>query len=182
MPFAVTIGNTFGNQATTDAAGLAPFANVTVGTAVPNAYTTATVTLSAAANGVLSNPGIGNLGAGGASYTVSGTAADVQAALRVLVFTPTDHEVPVGTSVTTGFTLAVSDAYGSASDAITSVVATALDTPPGHHRHYRVPDAGLDPRLTVSIHYREHSAVRLHYAGRPRRGRHARPPPSRSPS
>ena len=130
VPFAVTIGNTFGNQATTDAAGLAPFANVTVGTAVPNAYTTATVTLSAAANGVLSNPGIGNLGAGGASYTVSGTAADVQAALRVLVFTPTDHEVPVGTSVTTGFTLAVSDAYGSASDAITSVVATALDTPP----------------------------------------------------
>ena len=126
----VTIANTVANQPTTDAAVLLPFAGVTVTTAVANAYSTATVTLSAAANGALSNPGIGNLGAGGASYTVSGTATDIQAALRALVFTPTNHEVPVGTAATTGLSLAVTDAYGSATDATTSVVATALDTPP----------------------------------------------------
>ena len=125
------IGGTAANQATTDNAAVKPFAAVTV--TDPDAGQTETATIAyAAANGTLSDPNAaadhGTLGLG--SYTVSGTAAQVQADLRGLVFTPTAHEVAPGQTVTTGFALSVSDGLATAADATTSVLATATNDPP----------------------------------------------------
>jgi hypothetical protein len=76
-----TVAGMAAGQGTTDAASLTPFAGVVITNPVTNAYGTATVALPASANGTLSNPGIGTLGANGASYTVNGIPADIQAAL-----------------------------------------------------------------------------------------------------
>ena len=127
----LALTGTAAGQAVTDAATIAPFAGVTVAsTASSTPYTTAVVALSTTANGALSQLGVGVLSADGSTYTVKGSPADVQAALRGLVFTPVQHKVPVGQAVTTGFTLTASDAAGAVTDTHTSVVATAADTLP----------------------------------------------------
>lgn len=64
------------------------------------------------------------------TYTVSGTAAAVAAALDGLVFTPAMHEVAPGQAVTTGFALAVTQGGATTTNTATSVVATAVNDPP----------------------------------------------------
>ena len=127
----LTLSGAAAGQTTTDAAALSPFAAVSVTSgASATPYVTATVALSTTADGALSDLGIGVLSADGSIYTVKGSPADVQAALRDLVFTPVQHEVPVGQAVTTGFTLTASDAAGAVTDARTTVVSTAANTLP----------------------------------------------------
>ena len=126
----LTLSGAMMGQATSDGSPISPFADVSLTAPSGSPYATLTVGLSSSANGSLSNLGIGTLSADGASYTVRGSTADVQAAVRGLVFTPVVHEVPVGQSVTTGFTLTASDTAGAVTDARTSVVATAADTLP----------------------------------------------------
>ena len=91
---------------------------------------TATVTF-ATANGTVSDS-VGAAGAG--SYTVSGTTSQVQAALRTLAFTPAANQVTPGQAVATGFSLSVSDGLATTTDTATTVVASSLNDPPGHHR------------------------------------------------
>jgi Putative Ig domain len=81
-----------------------------------------------AANGTFTTLG-GFTGSAG-DYTVSGTAAAVQTALRGLTFVPTPGQVAPGESVTTDFTVTDSDGFASATDSETNVVATAADQPP----------------------------------------------------
>ena len=86
-----------------------------------------TVTLSAAANGALSNLGGGNYNAVTGVYTDAGSATSLTAALDGLVFTPTAHQVAPGQTVTTTFTIKDTDiARGTATDSTTTVVATAV--------------------------------------------------------
>ena len=127
-----TVTGTSGGQAMTDNKTILPFASVTLNDAGATMIT-ATVTQSASANGVLSDPYAATDGGGfiNGVYTVSGTLAQVQAALRGLVFTPTAHQVTPGSTVTTGFTIAFNDGHGGTlSDSSTSVTVTAADDAP----------------------------------------------------
>ena len=118
-------------QTTTDEAAISPFAAIAIGDADSGQSETVTVALSDAANGTLSNLGTGSYDATAGVYTVTGSDAAVTAAVDGLVFTPTAHEVPPGSSVTTDFTVTATDtAGGTSSDDSTSVIATAVNDPP----------------------------------------------------
>ncbi len=132
-PVAPTITGTVAGQSTTDEAGIRLFEAVTIADLNPNQTETVTVTQAEAADGALSDPNAAADGGtlSGDVYAVSGTAAQVSTALQGLLFTPAAHQVAPGQAVTTGFAIAVSDTAGqTASDATTSVVATAVDDPP----------------------------------------------------
>jgi|GEM_PF-626118 len=77
-------------------------------------------------------PGFTNNSTGYAfTGTVSGTPAQVTAALRALKYVPTPHHVPVGSNETATFTLVVDDhSGGAATNSSYSVTATAINDLP----------------------------------------------------
>ena len=121
-----TIGGTVAGQNTTDLAALTPFTKVTVTDSNIGQTETLTVTLSAAANGTLSNLGGGSYNASTGVYTVAGSASIVTAALDALVFTPTPHQKAAPNTVTTTFIIAdVDTAAATVSDNRTTVIAAS---------------------------------------------------------
>ena len=118
---APTIGGTAANQSTSHAAPVNPFSAVTIGDADAGQTETAIVTF-AAANGSVSN-GTGTVAPG--RYTASGTAGQVQAALRGLVFTPAAGSAP-GQTVMTGLNLTIDDGFTTTLDQTTSVAVNAV--------------------------------------------------------
>jgi plastocyanin len=115
-----------GPQATDDKSTITPFSGATVvdvdGPTVP---LTVTVSLDDAAKGSLTNLG-GFVDQGDGSYVFNGNQADAQAALRGLVFTPTENRVAPGATETTTLTVLVND--GEASDqAQTQIVTTSVN-------------------------------------------------------
>ena len=133
-PVPSVIGGTQAGQATTDEAAVKPFAAVTLTDSNAGAPTeTVTVTPSKTANGTLSDPNAATDGStlSGGVLTVTGSAAQVQADLRALVFTPTAHEATPGTQVTTAFTISdTNSASQTTTNSTASVVATAKDDAP----------------------------------------------------
>jgi plastocyanin len=125
------ISGTLGGQATPDEATIRPFSGVSITDANSGQTETVTVTLSSPTNGALSNLGGGSYDSATGVYTVTGSDTAVSAAVDGLVFTPTAHQVAAGDTVTTTFTIAVTDtAGGTSSNSITSVTATAVNDPP----------------------------------------------------
>jgi hypothetical protein len=124
---APTIAGAVADQAITDTQSDQPFSGVTISDIdVPPQTLTLTVALSAWANGTLSNLGGGYYDPATGIYSVSGTAAGLTAALDALTFTPTEHQVAAGSTVTTTFTIGVNDGVApTVTNSATSVVTTA---------------------------------------------------------
>ncbi len=134
----VTIGTTVrapaitgaaADQWATDTSPVNPFSGVTISDANFSQSETVTVTLSTAANGILTRLGGGSYDAATGVYTDTGTAAAVTAAVDGLIFTPITPTTSPAETVTTGFTIAVVNSAGAtASDATTSVTVTIPQT------------------------------------------------------
>ncbi|GAB5526530.1 MAG: hypothetical protein Roseis2KO_44020 [Roseivirga sp.] len=119
---APAISGTVANQAVNDNSTLNPFSGVTV-TDGDGDNVSATITLDAAAKGVLSGSGLSD--DGGGVYSIASTsAADLQTKLRALVFNPADNRS--FTSETTIFSLVVNDGTDTSSDNSTTVVSSAV--------------------------------------------------------
>ena len=68
---------------------------------------------------------------GGSTYVFTGSAAEATAAIRGLVFKPSENRLPVGQSETTNFTIAINDGFGGTATSVsTSVVATSVNDAP----------------------------------------------------
>ena len=129
-----TITGTVANQAVNDNATTDPFALVAISDPNVGQTETVTVTPTLTANGTLSDPNAATDGSTitNGVYKVTGTAAQVTTDLDALIFHPTVHQVAPGNTVTTGFTIAVTNSpLGlTATDSATSVIATAIAVPP----------------------------------------------------
>jgi endoglucanase len=117
--------------ATTDAASVEPFTGIAITDAYAGQTETASVTLSAAANGTLVDPNAATDGSTilGGVWNVSGSLASVAAALDGLVFTPTPHQVAPGGAVTTTVTADIEDTSGNTAVAQSTITAAAVAAP-----------------------------------------------------
>ncbi|WP_428491811.1 FG-GAP-like repeat-containing protein [Rhodopila sp.] len=119
-----TISGAMLGQAVTAPATITPFSAVNITDLNYGQVETVTVTLSAPANGTLTNLGGGTYSSG--IYTVTGTAAAVTGALHGLVFTPTPNQVAPGLTATTSFVINDIDTASARATSVTaSVIATA---------------------------------------------------------
>jgi len=121
------------NQTGSDNAALAPFTSIAVSDPDPNAALSASIVLTSAgaatdADGLLAGSGLNKTSAG--TYSLAATsAATLKTELAALMFTPTNHQVAPGNSVTTNFALTVADG-GATTNANTSIAVTAQNAAP----------------------------------------------------
>jgi plastocyanin len=121
-----------GGSTTNDETTVKPFATITLADVDISTTDIVTITLSSGdANGTIAS-GVTWVSAG--TYTLSGLTSVVATALEALVFTPKEHQVTPGSTVTTGFTVVASQTAGgstvSATSTAASVVATAVNDAP----------------------------------------------------
>jgi plastocyanin len=124
-----TIAGTVANQAVNDHTTIDPFTHVKISDLNFGQTDTVIVTPSQTANGTLFDPNAATDGSTitNGIYKVTGTAAQVTADLDALIFHPTPYQVAPGYTVTTGFTIALTDSAGlSATNNTTSAIATAI--------------------------------------------------------
>ena len=129
-PVAPTIGGAGGEQTTTGATPIAPFAGVTIGDANAGALDSLSIALTG--GGALAGPGLTSVSPG--IYALAaGSAADVSTALQALVFTPAPGAPD--TTATTTFALTDNSSVGtsattsgfSVADIIPAAPAVAFD-------------------------------------------------------
>jgi autotransporter-associated beta strand protein len=130
---APTIGGITTTTTINDTATATPFSSVTI-TDADNDNVTVSVTLDSSAKGVFTSASLtasGFTSAGGGVYNLtSGSAAAAQAAIRQLVFDPTDNRVAAGSTETTTFTIAVNDGTTTTSSNTTTVTSTSVNDAP----------------------------------------------------
>jgi putative Ig domain-containing protein len=126
-----TISGTTATTNITDKQTATPFSSVTLADWGAGGTYTVNVTLSAAANGTLSNLAGGSYNSATGVYTLSNaTLTTAQADLEGLVFTPTAHQVTPPQTVTTTFTIGISDGAATGNDSLTTVVTTSVGDAP----------------------------------------------------
>jgi VCBS repeat-containing protein len=106
-----------------------PFTGVIISDPDTDDSLTVTITINPAANGSFAAAtGVTNHGNG--SYTTTGSASQLQARVRALVFVPTENRITPGTSDNTSLTVSVSDGIASPVSASRTVSITSVnDTP-----------------------------------------------------
>ena len=129
----ISVGAASSSNVTTDAAPVHPFASVVITDVNAGQAETVKVVLANTANGTLSDPNAATDGSSLAAgvWTDTGSAASVAAALNALVFTPSQHQVAPGQSVSTLVTATVSDTAGQTATLSSTVKATATASPIG---------------------------------------------------
>ncbi|MFZ4538190.1 putative Ig domain-containing protein, partial [Propionivibrio sp.] len=127
---APTVGGATALTSINDTATATPFSAFTIADADTAQTQTVSITLDTAAKGSFTTlNGFTNAGSG--VYTFSGTAAQAQAAIRALVFTPTANRVNPALTETTAFMVSVSDSIAApATNATTTVVSTSVNDAP----------------------------------------------------
>ncbi len=128
---APTVGGVTATTTINDTATTTPFSGVTIADG-ENDNVTVTVTLDTAAKGVFTAASLTASGftSGGVYSLASTTPALAQAAIRQLVFDPTDNRVaPTSTEMTT-FTIAVNDGANTTTNNSTTVTATSVNDAP----------------------------------------------------
>lgn len=131
-PTEPTISGTSANQSVNDTTTLQPFSGVTLsgGNAILS------ITLDSSAKGSFTAASLTTSGFstsdGGLTYTSNSySAANLQTALRALVYLPTQNHISVGSTETTTFTLSMSDGINAVvTDNTTSVVTTSINDAP----------------------------------------------------
>ncbi|EIM29309.1 calcium-binding protein [Microvirga lotononidis] len=117
----------------TDADVASPFSAVTISD--DSATVTVTITMDTASEGEFTNLGIGTYNRVAGTYTVTGTVAQVQAAIQALQFDPENRVAPAGSVQTTNFTISIVDEKGVAGQAngnisVASVASNIAPTAP----------------------------------------------------
>ncbi len=157
---APVITGTAAGQVTTDEGSLAPFSGTSITDVNAGGTATATIAVTNSngaptdADGVLAGVGLTQISTG--LYTLAAaTPASLSAELDALTFTPVAHQVVPGQTVTTGFTLSVTQGGLTTTDTTTSVTATAVNDAPvitGTQASQATSDeAGLSPLASVTI-------------------------------
>jgi hypothetical protein len=126
-PTTISVSPATSTVSTTDVTPANPFTGLVISDPNANQTETATVSLSNTANGVLSDPKTadGATVSGGVLH-VTGTVASVTAALNDTIFTPTQNQVAIGSSVTTTVTAAIGDSDAETTSAVSTVTATQV--------------------------------------------------------
>ena len=133
-----TISGTQANVATTDYVAVKPFGATTIGNVATGASIGLLITVkngngvATDANGTLSGVGLTKTGVGAYQLANTGTtAATLNSEIQALVFTPVQHAVSAGKTVSTSFALTAVESIGgqvlTATNTTASVVATALN-------------------------------------------------------
>ncbi len=121
-----------GATTTTDKISVTPFTGVTIGD-VDNRGTQAlslTISLDDTNKGAFSNFATLGFSQVSSGLAIDGTSNSVTAAIRQLVFVPTENRVPVGLAETTIFSIVVDDTVASVTNNSTTVAATSINDPP----------------------------------------------------
>ncbi len=118
------------SQSIADTASIKPFSTVTVDDVdLPAQQLTVTVTLDAMEKGSLSNLTGFTRGSAG-SYSLTGSASEVSAALQGLVFTPNANRVAPDSIETSTFTITVVDGSGGTATGSQSVASVSVNDAP----------------------------------------------------
>jgi VCBS repeat-containing protein len=151
---APSVGGAVAGQTVNDVATVSPFTAVTISDPDASQNLAVTVTLDNAAKGVFTPDSLtasGFVSIGNGSYLRTGNAASSQAAIRQLVFNPTDFRVPEGQTETTTFTISVTDAIASpVNNATTTVISAATNATPTISSVSALPGATARDSFTIT--------------------------------